>query len=77
MYRIMNSSSRTFIVGSDDVLKGGEKFESRQVAGKKIMSVRLHPGKEIFEVTDKLGKELSTYQGIIVVEAVKETKKGK
>ena len=76
MYKIMNNSQRSFIVGAEDVIKGGERFNSRKIQDKQIVSVKLHPGKEVVEVSDKLGKELSTYQGIVVVEIVKE-KKGK
>ena len=78
MYRIMNSSKRSFIVEAGDVLKGGKEFSTRKYQETSIKSKILAPGATVYEVSDSLGKLLSTYQndGIVVVEIVKE-KKGK
>ena len=74
MYRIMNSSKRSFIVEAELVLKGGTKFAFVPKDGTE--ATILEPGQKVYEVQDKLGKQLATYQGIVVVEIVKE-KKGK
>ena len=76
MYRIMNSSKRSFIVKATEVLKGGTNFAYTPKDGEK--AVILAPGQAVYEVVDELGKQLETYQGIVIVEKVKEkTKKGK
>jgi len=67
MYRITNGSNRSFIVRSEDVIKGAS-------AGHKKEEKIIEPGKGIIEVTDKLGKNLVSYPGITVIEIVKETK---
>lgn len=67
MYRIINGSSKSFIVSADAVLKGGKKGSS---AIEKIIP----SSKEVVEVNDKLGKMLSTYPGITVVEKTEEEK---
>ena len=79
MYKIMNSSKRSFIVGAEDVVKGGEQFVSRTKSDtkEKVISVRLAPGNEVYEVSDTLGAMLATYAGIVVVEKPKAIKKGK
>lgn len=60
----MNDSKRSFIVRTEDVLKGGKVSENK--AEKYILG-----DKAIADVTDKLGKILSTYKGITVLEIVK------
>ncbi len=72
MYRIINQSPRTFIVKAEDVLKGAKKHPIKG-------EVEIQSGPGIIEVTDKLGKTLKTYPGILVVEILeeKEPKKGK
>jgi len=71
MYRITNSSNRSFIVRAEDVIKGAS-------AGHKKEEKIIEPGKGIVEVSDKLGKNLVGYAGITVVEIVEEKKtKGK
>ncbi len=67
MYRIINQGQRSFIVNAKEVLKGGEKGKSPE---EKIIA----GGPKVVEVSDKLGKFLSTYPGILVVEIVKEAK---
>lgn len=75
MYRIMNNSTRSFIVRGESVLKGGVKINERKikVEGKdvKTFDVRLDPGNTIYEIENRMGKDLSTYRGIVVVEVVK------
>jgi hypothetical protein len=63
----MNQSSRAMYVNADDVLKGG------QASHKKTEKI-LPAGKSIYEVTDKLGKQLQAYDGFMVIEIVKEGK---
>lgn len=67
MYRIMNDSKRSFIVRADEVIKGGKVGQEK---GTKIIPA----GKAIVEVSDKLGKFLSSYKDITVVEIIKEPK---
>jgi len=63
----MNDAARSFIVRADEVLKGGVKSS---IPGEKIIP----GGKSVVEVTDRLGKFLSSYPGVVVVEVVKEHK---
>jgi len=75
MYRLLVTGQRSYIVGKDDVLKGGKarKFP----AGPEIREeVELFPSKTVYEVTDSCGKELDGRTDINVIEIVKE-KKGK
>ncbi len=67
MYRIINQSPRTFIVKAEGVLKGGKKHPIKG-------ELEIPPSPSIVEVTDKLGKTLKTYSGILVVEAIEEPK---
>lgn len=71
MYKIMNQGKRSFIVAANEVLKDGSSFKN------KAKDIVLEPGQKVYEVTDKLGKDLKDYPGVLVVEIVKEHKKGK
>lgn len=61
MYKIINQSKRSFIVKATEVLKGGEKHP---IKGEMVIA----PGTKVYEVTDELGKILTTYSDILVVE---------
>lgn len=65
MYKIMNQSARSFIVRAEDVIKGGTKAQNTK---EKIIP----GGPNIVEVTDKLGKSLKGYAGILIVEIIEE-----
>lgn len=62
MYKIINQSSRSFIVKADSVIKGGKEHS---IKNEKIIP----PGPGTVEVKDELGASLATYTGILVVEA--------
>jgi hypothetical protein len=62
MYKIINQGTRSFIVKAKDVLKGGQK-------GTKSEEKIITASPSVVEVTDELGRFLSTYAGILVVEA--------
>jgi len=62
------------MVETDEVLKGGVKFAFTPKDGKEW--IVLEQGNKTYDVSDKIGKILATYQGITVVEITKE-KKGK
>ncbi len=61
MYKLINQGQRSFIVSSKEVIKGGEK-------GKNAEEKIIVAGPKVVEVSDKLGKSLATYPGILVVE---------
>jgi len=74
MYRILVTGQRSYIVGKDDVLKGGTR-RSYPVGGGKREEVELAPGKIIYEITDACYKILKDCTDVMVVEQIKETKK--
>ena len=67
MWKLMNNTQRSFIVGKDDVLKGG--LRRTYPAGPTIREeIELRPGNYIYEVTDECGKTLSSFFGIFIME---------
>lgn len=71
MYKIMINGKRSFIVDKKDVLKGGIE-RVYNVGGQKRIEVELAPGKFIYEVTDRCGKDLETREDVFVVEKIKD-----
>lgn len=66
MYEIMNQGKRSFIVGKEDVIKGGIKRV--YPAGPTMREeVELAPGNVIYQVTDECGKMLRGYKEIFVL----------
>ena len=76
MHRILITGQRSFIVAKEDVIKGG-KLRSYPAGKDTRHEVELSPSKSIYEVTDKCGKELSTYADVNVLEVIKEKKVAK
>lgn len=67
MWKIMNNGRRSFIVGKDDVLKGGVKRV--YPAGPTTREeVELRPGNFVYEITNECGKTLEDFHDIFVME---------
>lgn len=67
MWKLMNNTQRSFIVGKDDVIKGG--LRRTYPAGPTTREeIEIRPGNYVYEVTDECGKMLSTFKGIFIME---------
>ncbi len=66
MWKIMNNGRRSFIVGKEDVIKGGVKRV--YPAGPTTREeVELRPGNYVYEVTNECGKMLATFDREIFI----------
>lgn len=74
--KIMIQGQRSFIVGREDVIKGGT-VRSYPVGGqpKPKEEVELAPGKTVYTITDACFNTLKSYSDVTLIEKVKEEKK--